>query len=983
MKTLVKKLKGGKLYDNRFIFLAMLGSLLISVLVAYCYNMIPFGNSTILRMDLYHQYGPLFAEMYERIKEGKSFLYSWNSGGGSSFLGNFYNYLSSPLSFIILLFSHENIPVAIGVMIFTKAVLASASFTIYLKKSLGCHSYITAGFGVLYAFCGYFIAYYWNLMWLDALVILPFVLLGIERIINNGKPLTFILSLAVTMLSNYYMAYMVCLFSVIYFFYYYFANYKFSSTLEDFRFPFNKDKKKRKSIISKLRSSRFFNSGITFAFGAVTAALCVAFALLPTFFILRACSATSGTFPEEFESYNNVFDFIANHLASVEPTIRSSGDDVLPNVYCSVATAMLIPLFYFTKSVTLREKISVTALLGVLYFSFNTNILNYIWHGFHYPNDLPYRFSFMYTFVILIVAFKTIIRIREFKPKELLGLGIGTILFIIFAEKIGSKNVDEISVLISLVFAVIYSVGFYILGNKKYNKQATALFIFCCFVSEYAIANTDNYVMNQELKYYSSDYSDFEEIKEDIDNDHKSDNIYRMELTNLRTRMDPCWYNYNGVSIFSSMAYEKNANLQQNLGLYGNYINSYTYNMQTPVYNAMFSLDYIVNNSEDVTINEDLFTFVSKNDTFSAYKNKFSLPIAYMVDSSIRSWDYDNYDPFNVQNDYFFKATGIEDVFESEEVFDITGYGVSGLNNPSDGSDCFYFTADSSDGSGEINILVLPKKTKNLYLYIDSSSLDTLTVSYNGKEITQDIDDEHYILDLGKCKKDEAITMTLTVKDEITDGYADFMLRSLNMEKFIEGYNILKKQSMDVELFSDTEIKGTVNVSESGILYTSIPFDTGWKIKVDGKELDEDELVAIGDALLGIYLSKGTHSIEFEYTPQGYKAGIFLSIIGFVVLLFYIFIFRKLKFVRRFTLSFNHSQDPELYKAIKSEIDRQNAEIMLREISEKLYVEESASTVDTNDDFSFEESKMNDDNIEKTSFEESTVDDNITEDQNS
>ena len=110
MSVLINKIKKGKLYDNRFILLSMFGSLLISLLVAYCYNMIPFGDSTILRMDLYHQYGPLFAELYERIKGGESLLYSWNAGGGSSFLGNFYNYLSSPLSILILFFSHENIP---------------------------------------------------------------------------------------------------------------------------------------------------------------------------------------------------------------------------------------------------------------------------------------------------------------------------------------------------------------------------------------------------------------------------------------------------------------------------------------------------------------------------------------------------------------------------------------------------------------------------------------------------------------------------------------------------------------------------------------------------------------------------------------------------------------------------------------------------------------------------------------------------------
>ncbi len=950
MNTMVKKLKSGKAYDNRFIFLAMFGSLLISLLVAYCYNMIPFGNHTILRMDLYHQYGPLFAELYERVKDGSSFLYSWNAGGGSSFLGNFYNYLSSPLSLLILLFSHKNIPVAIGVMIFTKATIASATFTWYLKKSLGKHSYITAGFGVLYAFSGYFIAYYWNLMWLDAFALLPIVLLGIERIINKGKPLTFILALALTMFSNYYMAYMVCMFSVIYFIYYFFTNYNFSSSLEDFRLPSEKDIPFNKGYIYKIRSSRFFMSGVTFAFGAITAALCVAFALVPTYFILKACSATSGTFPEEFEMYNNVFDFLANHLASVEPTIRSSGDDVLPNVYCSVATAMLVPLFYFTKSISLREKISTTALLGVLFISFNTNYLNYIWHGFHYPNDLPYRFSFMYTFIILVVAFKTLTRIREFKPKELLGIGFGAALFIVLAEKIGSKNVDDYSVIISLVFAIIYSVAFYIFSNKKYNRQATALFLFCCFVAEYAVANTDNYVMNQELKYYSSDYDDFVKVKEEIDAKHESDNTYRMELTSLRTRMDPCWYNYNGVSIFSSMAYEKLANLHQNLGLYGNYINSYTYNMQTPVYNAMFALDYIVNNSDSVRMNDELFTNIAGNDTFTAYENKYSLPIAYMVDSSMTDWDYDNYDPFTVQSDYFERATGIADVFETEEIFDISGFGVSDISNPSDGSDCFYFTADNSDGSGEITVLILPEETQNLYLYVDSGNLDTLTVEYDGNDMTQDVDDEHYILDLGECAANEAVTLRFTVKEGVTDGYADFMLRSINMDSFKKGYEILRNQSLNVETFTDTEIKGTVTAKESEILYTSIPYDTGWKITVDGKEIDKEEVLSLGEALIGIHLSSGTHTVEFKYTPQGFVIGLGLTAAGIIILLAYILFIRKRKFAREIVMCFDRREEPELAEERQSEIDRQNAEILLREISETLPEEEEINPEETTEE---------------------------------
>ena len=107
------------------------------LLVFYCYDMAPFGDVTILRMDLYHQYGPLFAELYERIKQGKSLVYSWNTGLGGSFLGNFFNYLASPLLVVIFLFDHTNQPDAISVMVLLKAAFAAAFMTYYLRKSQG------------------------------------------------------------------------------------------------------------------------------------------------------------------------------------------------------------------------------------------------------------------------------------------------------------------------------------------------------------------------------------------------------------------------------------------------------------------------------------------------------------------------------------------------------------------------------------------------------------------------------------------------------------------------------------------------------------------------------------------------------------------------------------------------------------------------------------------------------------------------------
>ena len=250
--------------DNKFVFLSALVSLLIFLLIAFCYDLVPFGDMTILRMDLYHQYGPLFAELYDRLTSGESLIYSWNSGLGSSFLGNFFNYLSSPLTIIILLFGHKNITEAISCLIMLKAVLSAASFTYYLKASQKQHNYTTAAFGVLYAFCGYFVAYYWNLMWLDAMVIFPIIILGIERIINKGKPALYCLSLTLMIFANYYMAYMVCIFSVLYFLTYYAANYPFSKKFSEIYYD---------TPLGRIKNSLFISSGLKFAFSSIVAVL--------------------------------------------------------------------------------------------------------------------------------------------------------------------------------------------------------------------------------------------------------------------------------------------------------------------------------------------------------------------------------------------------------------------------------------------------------------------------------------------------------------------------------------------------------------------------------------------------------------------------------------------------------------------------------------------------------------------------------------
>lgn len=879
--------------DNKYCWLAFGCSAAIMLIVYICYSLIPFGDVTILRMDLYHQYGPLFAELYDRVTELKSFFYSWNTGLGSSFLGNFYNYLCSPISIVMLFFGHENMPEAIATMILLQAALSSASFCYYLKKSHGEHSPVSAAFGVLYSFCGFFIAYYWNLMWLDAMVLFPLMVLGIEKIINERKPALYIFSLAMLLLTSYYMGFMACIFAVLYFLVYYFSRYNISDTTKALCVYTDADGNEYAKLKDKIRYNSFISDGFTFAFSSIAGAALVAFALVPVFFILQSCSATSGTWPEEVKSYFDIFDFIANHLASVTPTIRSSGTDVLPNVYCGIGTVILVPLYLFCKRIPIREKIANVLLLGLLYFSFNLNVLNYIWHAFHFPNDLPYRFSFMYSFVLLTLGYKAFKHITEFSGKEILGAGIAVLSGIIIIQKIGSKNVTETTVIVSLLFVVLYTLIFYLFSTKKYQASAMAVLMLCCVCAESISANTDNYSMDRTKSEYAGDYKEFREVKDTLD-ELEGDDTYRMELTSLRARMDPAWYNYNGASTFSSMAYEKLSNLQEQLGLFGNYINSYTYNAQTPVYNSMMSLKYIVDNNEyNPPLNTNLYEHVVSSGKFNAYRNKYYLPIAYCVDSGIELWSYDSANPFDVQNDYFYQATGIENVFTPLEISDSYFYNIDPIIIGLDSGYMNYYKTQS-DESGTISFTLTPQTTQNVYLFIESSGVEYVTVSIGYNQYSYNTSRE-YIYDIGECDAGTPITVEMTVKDTSNSASLNFFAYGLDMDKFESGYEKLSSGAMSVESFTDTKITGTVNAAEDCVLYTSIPYDKGWSVTVDGKKVDENDIIAIGDALLGVKVSKGEHTVEFSFTPRGLVIGSLISVCTALILIAIAVLIRKKK----------------------------------------------------------------------------------------
>ena len=214
----MKKVNLRKWIDkNKYYLITGICSIAIVIALYVLNEVAPFGENSMLTVDFYHQYGPMLGELYDRVKNGYNLFYSFNMGMGLPFFRNFYNYMSSFFNIIIFLIKRYNLLASYSVIIGLKAVASAVCMNIFLNYKFKKKSYVNIPLAIMYAFNNYFVAYYWNIMWIDGLVILPIVALGIEKLVNDDNVYVYIFGLALILFSNYFIGYMLCIFSVLYF----------------------------------------------------------------------------------------------------------------------------------------------------------------------------------------------------------------------------------------------------------------------------------------------------------------------------------------------------------------------------------------------------------------------------------------------------------------------------------------------------------------------------------------------------------------------------------------------------------------------------------------------------------------------------------------------------------------------------------------------------------------------------------------------
>ena len=349
----------------------------------------PFGENTLFTMDMRTQYAEFYASLRYLFQGDNSLFCSWSRSWGGNYIGLFAYYLASPLSWIVNLFPMEKLYVGILLLTLLKIGLCGLTFSV-LALALWKRSYHTSSLrqflllplAVSYALMSYNIVYSQALMWLDGVLFLPLVILGVEKLTEQKKGLLLILSLTGCFFCNYYTGYMVALFTALY------AVFRLSVSARSLG---------RKACLIFVR--RFLACALLS--GGLASPL-----LLPVLLDLFMGKLTGVAVTSKGATSFAILDFLKKYANGSYDSLTYSN---LPNIYCGYLVLAMVLVFFAVRTVPLYEKLGGAAMLLLLFLGMYVTKLNVLWHGFKAPNSYPFRDSFLFSFFLLYLALRALL----------------------------------------------------------------------------------------------------------------------------------------------------------------------------------------------------------------------------------------------------------------------------------------------------------------------------------------------------------------------------------------------------------------------------------------------------------------------------------------------------------------------------------------------------------------------------------------------
>lgn len=848
-KTMTKK---------RYYTLSILIPAVMILAIFLLFTITPFGNRTWLTIDLGQQYVDFFSYYQDTLlHHPEQFFYSFSKSIGGEMVSLWAYYLLSPFNLLFLLIPRSSIAMGVTLLIFLKLISCTVSFSVLLDVKFKQRNWTTLLFALSYGFMSYLSANQFNVMWLDALFVLPLIVLGVDALLQKRNPLYYVLPLSLTILSNYYTGYMICLFLGLYFPYAYLM------------------------INDSLSWKNFIKQFGRFIFYSLLAVGLIMVILLPTFYSLLGSKGTATTIAWSLKSeYNPLLMSSKLFIGSFDFHEMQKG---YPNIFVGSLALFSFLCYFKEKKISLSQRLYALFITVIILISFNIEMFDKLWHAGQLPNWYSYRFSFLFSFWMVFLGYqwtlkKTAVGIRETFVYFFLVLAT-SIGFILFPQDY--LQGWQIALGFGLSMGILYGLILIGRGKRTHQKFLISFVVIELLLNSIITLSRLGYVMNSEFTAYQSSLANWSTVLRPAENE-----FYRSEKTMLRSKNDSLQVPTYGVSHFSSTFEKETEKFFDAIGVrqgtaYVNYSNG------TLLTDALLGIKNTFIETTGATYNEhwerkdleDLPTIATFNEGH-VVTNPNALSIAYPMKAILKSMKVPTNHPITMQNQL---ANALIGTTSPKNIFTRVSYETT-FENIS-GSPVVYQRVQFEDNTqvGTITLTFTPETDDPIYLEMAGTmGEEDLKMTLNGEPYAfYPVQSKPVLLSVAKNQKGQPQTLRITVKDDGFE-FSKLNLYSLNTTLLNERLEKTKAQELKLETFSATHFAGTMEVFEDSTVLTTIPYSTGWKIWVDGQEVETYKIL---DSLLGFTISKGTHRIEYRYTTPFLLEGSLVSLASLLLLI--------------------------------------------------------------------------------------------------
>ncbi len=833
----------------------ILSFLLPGLLVAFYFAIrgaFPFGSSSVLTVDLGQQYIDFFAYLRQTLlgNPGQLF-YAFNKGLGGDMFGVFAYYLLSPLNLLVVLFPADLLDVAVLVIMILKISTAGLTMGWYAKRH-AITGLMIPTFGLAYALSGWMLANSFNLMWLDAAILLPLIIQSLETLLNGGRVFAYIGWLTAAFIVNFYTGYMIAIFLVLY------TGYWLGSHATSWR--------------------QASHTGMRFVWASILAGMNSAVVLLPTWFQL---AQSKGTYTVKTIQWR--FEYAPDRLLSKMLPGSFNFDQMpsgYPNFYIGALGFVLAILFFISRHQTWRQKMAAALVTAFLVLSCMFEPLDLMWHGFQFPVWYPYRFTFILCFWLLSLGISTLQ-----KHQSALSFRTLVILLIVFGLIDGDVALHLNHYNFLTIGHLIFGIGTLLLVLVWLSLDHRRPFWFGFAIVLVDMSGSLILTLNQLAYLDHHAYHDYAAaLIQGARTINQTDNgFFRIGKTTIRTRNDPMTGNYRGADQFNSLLEPATPQFFGQIGQPED-DGSVAYTNGTLITDSLLGIKYFLTPTHtsaalpDAGQRPDLkwYQQLRQVGPWQVLKSPFAQQLGFAANKALLNQQLYSDTPLANQSFNLQAALG-KNTTPYFTALPLPSPTLTGVRRVTTGTNPTF--AKSGSGPHTVTYQFQPQTGKNYVLTLGSHFANHLvTLKQNGKTVTlPESFNDTITVNVTPANAAEIQTLTFQLNKKEA-WFENIGLYQADTEQMIQDLKQLQTGGWHVTRVTATTLAANITIhKQNQMLQTTIPAAPGWQVKVNGQPVKPKTSLGI---FMAIPLKPGHYHITMRYRPPLLGWGSLITIAG-------------------------------------------------------------------------------------------------------